>query len=80
MNILNSEILGLLASGGLQVAIFVIWLFTFKYFSKQNNETMRKIFYNMEQDLKYKELLIGILSRLELKIDMLDKVRERDKK
>jgi len=78
MNILNSEIIALLTGGGLQLAVFVIWLFTFKYFTKQNNETMRKLFYNMEQDLKYKELLIGILSRLELKIDLIGKGRERE--
>jgi hypothetical protein len=72
----NSELLKVLSQGGFTLIMFVVWYLTYKGMEKRFTETAEKqnqfterLFQQMEQDLKYKELLIGLLSKLELKID-----------
>lgn len=67
---LTPEILKILANGGISVIVLVIWYITFKTINKQNQDVVERLFRQIEQDLKYKELLIGILTRLETKIDI----------
>ncbi len=76
MDVLTPDFIKIIASGGTTVVGFVIWYFTFKYFAKVQEDTMKKYFMSIEQDLKYKEILIGILTRLELKIDLLHKEKK----
>ena len=73
---LNSELLSLLANGGAPLLVFVIWLMTFKLFSRQqerafkeHQETVERLFKTIDADIKYKESLTAILSRMEMKID-----------
>jgi len=48
-----------------------------KYLQKQNKDQLAQIFKLMEDDIKYKELLTGILTRLEVKLDYASKEREK---
>ena len=66
---LSTELLKLLNNGGMTTILFVIWYFTMKMFQKQSKDQLTQIFKLMEDDVKYKELLTGILTRLELKLD-----------
>lgn len=73
---LNSELIDLITGGGLNVILFAIWYFTAKAMQKsyktmqdQNMEIVKKMFSIMEADMKYHELLTGILTRIEIKID-----------
>lgn len=66
---ITPDLLKVLANGGLSVIIFVIWFVTYKTQTKQYTDLVERLFNQIEQDLKYKELLIGILTRLETKID-----------
>jgi len=66
---LNTDLLNILANGGIAVIIFVIWFVTFKTQTKQYTDLVERLFNQIEQDLKYKELLLGVLTRLETKID-----------
>lgn len=67
---LTPDLLKVLANGGIAIIIFVIWYVTFKTSNKQYIELVDRLFKMIEQDIKYKELLIGILTRLETKIDL----------
>ena len=67
---LNPALIDVIANGGIAVIVFVIWFVTYKTQSKQYTDLVERLFNQIEQDLKYKELLIGILTRLETKIDM----------
>jgi hypothetical protein len=66
---LTPEILKILANGGISLIVLVIWYITFKTTNKQYQDVVERLFKQIEQDIKYKELLIGILTRLETKID-----------
>lgn len=67
---LNSEIIKVLANGGTSVVIFIIWFITYKTINKQYSEHVERLYKHIEEDVKYKELLVGILSRLESKLDI----------
>lgn len=67
---LSPDLLKIIANGGISVIIFVIWFVTYKTQTKQYVDLVERLFNQIEQDLKYKELLIGILTRLETKIDL----------
>lgn len=70
---ITPELIKLMANGGLSVMVFVIWVFTFKELKSQNKvhrSHVEKLYQMIEQDLKYKELLTGILTRLETKLDV----------
>lgn len=80
---LDPEILNLIGNGSIAVIVFVMWYLSFKQFNRQqekvaktNQENVERMFYLMEQDIKYKEVLNAILSRVEIKLDvhMQDKV------
>ncbi|WP_337871614.1 hypothetical protein [Ignavibacterium sp.] len=70
---LSPDLLKIIANGGISVIIFVIWFVTYKTQTKQYVDLVERLFKQVEQDLKYKELLIGILTRLETKIDLQDR-------
>lgn len=70
---ISTDLLKILANGGLSLIVFVIWYVTFKTTNHQFNDSTERMFKLIEQDIKYKELLIGILSRLETKIDVHEK-------
>jgi len=68
--------LAMVMNGGIGVMMFVVWWFTLKTmnsqqqeFQKQQQEFTKSIIEMVKQDNQYKELLAGILSRLEYKID-----------
>jgi len=67
---LTPELLKIMANGGITVVVFVIWYITFKTTNKQYQEIIDRLFQQIEADLKYKELLTGILARLETKLDL----------
>jgi hypothetical protein len=55
----------------------VIWYITvknqnkqFKEILQQGQDNVKQIFKLIEEDTKYKELLTGILTRLEIKLDL----------
>lgn len=73
MDILSPEIIKTIINGGVAVIVFVIWYITFTRISKQNRETMDNLVRLLQEDIKYKEVLTGVLSRLELKLDILGK-------
>ncbi len=73
---LSAEILQLIGNGSITVIVFVMWYLSFRHFNreqekvyKQNRENIERTFTMMEQDSRYKEVLTGILTRLEMKID-----------
>lgn len=70
MELLSPDLLKIIANGGISIIVFVIWFVTFKTSNKQYIELVDRLFKMIEQDIKYKELLIGILTRLETKIDL----------
>lgn len=70
---LTPDLLKIIANGGIAVVVFVIWYVTYKTSNQQYVELIDRLFKMIEQDLKYKELLIGILTRLETKIDIHDR-------
>lgn len=67
---LTPDLINLLANGGVATIVFIIWFVTYKTQNKQYTDLVERLFKQIEQDLKYKELLIGILTRLETKIDV----------
>lgn len=74
---LDPEILNLIGNGSIAVIVFVMWYLSFKQFNRQqekvtktNDENVKRMFYLMEQDIKYKEVLNAILSRVEIKLDV----------
>lgn len=70
---LSPDLLKILANSGIAVIIFVIWFVTYKTQTKQYTDLVERLFKQIEQDLKYKELLIGILTRLETKLDVTER-------
>ena len=70
MELLSPDLLKIIANGGIAMVVFVIWFVTFKTSNKQYVDLVDRLFRMIEQDIKYKELLIGILTRLETKIDL----------
>lgn len=73
---LTAEIIKVIANGGVPIIIFVIWYITYRTHTQQHTDTIERLFVLIEQDIKYKELLIGILTRLETKFDLQNR-RER---
>jgi hypothetical protein len=74
---MEDKLLSLLTSGGMQFVVFVIWYITvknqnkqFKEILQQGQDNVKQIFKLIEEDTKYKELLTGILTRLEIKLDL----------
>lgn len=67
---ISTDLLKILANGGLSLIVFVIWYVTYKTQSASYTDLVERLFKQIEQDLKYKELLIGILTRLETKMDI----------
>lgn len=67
---LSAELLKVLANGGTSAVVFIIWFITQKTMNKQYSEHVERLYKHIEEDIKYKELLVGILSRLESKIDI----------
>jgi hypothetical protein len=70
---LTPEVLKIIANGGISLVVLVIWYITFRTSSNQYQELVERLFKQIEQDTKYKELLTGILTRLETKIDYSDR-------
>ncbi|HOV99277.1 MAG TPA: hypothetical protein PK595_06875 [Bacteroidota bacterium] len=70
METLTPELLKALSQGGVTILIFVIWFITYKTLSKQYVDQVNKLQEQIQEDLKYKELLTGILTRLETKLDI----------
>jgi hypothetical protein len=75
---LTPDLLKILANGGLSIIIFVIWFVTYKTQTKNYSDLVERLFKQIEQDLKYKELLIGILTRLETKFDAYDRRKNHE--
>ncbi len=73
---LTPEILKILANGGISLIVLVIWYITYKTSNKQYQDFVERLFNQIEQDIKYKELLVGILTRLETKIDLRDRRKD----
>ena len=71
MELISPEILKLIANGGVGIVLFVIWLITFTRAVKIYLETIEKLFKLLEEDAKQKEHLSVIMSRLEMKLDLL---------
>lgn len=76
MGNISPELLKLIADGGNYIFWILATYFMFRYFTKQQEEKDKRLYENFDQDLKYKELLVGILTRLEIKIDMLTQERK----
>lgn len=61
------EVLVKLASqGSVAIIFFLAWWYT----EKQYRRITEKIFEVLEKDRQYKELLVGILTRMEAKLDI----------
>jgi len=73
----NADVFKLLANGGFTALGLGAWYLMVKYLQKQNKDQLAQIFKLMEDDIKYKELLTGILTRLEVKLDYASKEREK---
>lgn len=74
---LNAELIKIITSGGLSVILFVIWYITARNMQKQYKElqdqqlqVINRMFAIMDADMKYHELLTGVLGRIELKLDL----------
>lgn len=71
MEMLSPEIIKLIANGGIGIVLFIIWLITFTRAIKVYQDTTEKLFRLIEDEAKQKEQLSIILSRLEVKLDIL---------
>ena len=74
---LEPELLNLIGNGSIALIVFVMWYISFKQLSrqqeknaKQEQENIQRMFTMLDQDIKYKEVLTSLLSRLETKIDL----------
>jgi len=90
---LNPKVVDLIGQGIISVAILVIWFYTFRQSSKQqddankryeqlaiqNSEMVRKLFEYIKADTEYKSLLTGLLTRSDDKHDQMIKLLERGK-
>lgn len=70
------SILQVIGQGGLSIIIFVIWYFTFTRANKTASEAFRKheelsatLLQLLKDEQEYKIHLVGVLSRLELKLE-----------
>ena len=74
---LEPELLNLIGNGSIALIVFVMWYISIKQFSRQQEknarqeqENVKQMFVMLEQDIKYKEVLTALLSRMETKIDL----------
>jgi uncharacterized protein YneF (UPF0154 family) len=74
---LEPELLNLIGNGSIALIVFVMWYISIKQFSRQQEkntrqeqENVKQMFVMLEQDIKYKEVLTALLSRMETKIDI----------
>ncbi len=81
----DSELLNLLGNGSIAIIVFVMWYLSFKQFNKQqakvskeNQANVDRMFCLLEEDIKYKDALNRILSRLEIKLDVSIHHKERN--
>ena len=68
MEPIHPDILSILANGGISLIVFVIWYITYKTQNKQYVDIIERLFKQIEQDVKYKEVLTGILTRIEAEL------------
>lgn len=61
--------LSVIANGGIGIIMFVVWYFTFTKFFSRQDEYLSKLLEILKQDNEYKQLLAGILTRVESKLD-----------
>lgn len=71
--LLSPELIKLMVNGGVTAVVFIIWYISFTRITRQNQEAMDHLIEVLHEDIKYKELLTGMLSRVELKLDILNK-------
>ncbi len=71
MELISPDIIKLIANGSIGIVLFVIWLITFTRAVKIYHDTIEKLFRVMEDEAKQKEQLTVVLSRLEMKLDLL---------
>ncbi|MCC6550053.1 MAG: hypothetical protein IT279_08295 [Ignavibacteriaceae bacterium] len=71
--LLSPELIKLVVNGGVTAVIFIIWYISFTRITRQNQEAMDHLIKLLHEDIKYKEILTGLLNRVELKVDMLSK-------
>ncbi|MBV6510650.1 MAG: hypothetical protein HRU80_16465 [Ignavibacteriales bacterium] len=71
--ILSPELIKLVVNGGVTAVIFIIWYISFTRITRQNQEAMDHLIRLLHEDIKYKEILTGLLNRVELKLDFLNK-------
>lgn len=71
--LLSPELIKLVVNGGVTAVVFIIWYISFTRITRQNQEAMDHLIKVLHEDIKYKEILTGLLNRLELKVDMLSK-------
>ena len=90
---LNPKIVDLIGQGIISVAILIIWFYTFRQSSKQqdeaskryeqlatqNSEMVKQLFEYIKVDTEYKSLLTGLLTRSDDKHDQMIKLLERGK-
>lgn len=69
-------ILQIIGQGGVSIIVFVIWYFTFTRANKAASEAFRKheelsaaLLQLLKDEQEYKIHLVGVLSRLELKLE-----------
>ena len=70
------QILQYIGNGGLAIVIFIIWYITYRQSSRQVQEMLelhsqieQRMIRAIEEDQQWKEILAGILSRLEVKLE-----------
>lgn len=71
--LLSPELIKLVVNGGVTAVVFIIWYISFTRITRQNQEAMDHLIKVLHEDIKYKEILTGLLNRVELKVDMLSK-------
>ena len=66
----------IIKDGGLPIVLFIIWYLSFKQqirrdkeIMQREKEMMQQYLKQIDEDIKYKEILIGILSKVEVKLD-----------
>lgn len=93
MQQIQPELVNLIGQGFISAIVLIIWFYTFKQSTRQmedanarfeqlatqNNDTLERLFEYMKNDNEYKGLLTGILSRLEVKLDLAIKREERER-
>ena len=88
---LNPKVIDLIGQGIISVAILVIWFYTFKQSSKQqeeankryellateNSNLIKQLFELVKQDTEYKQLIAGTLGRFETELKNNNKLIEK---